>query len=63
MDFGGFNWSLITIVGAVVLAVVIAIAAMRNRRASGDERDVDNATRRLYDEEDAEHRGESDNVP
>lgn len=61
MDFAGFNWTLITIVGAIVLAAVIAWAALRNR---GDETPGDDgATKRLYREEDDAHRGESDNVP
>ena len=63
MDAGGFNWSLLTILGASVLAVVIAWAALRNRASSGRAEDSDAATRRNYDAEDAEHKGESDNVP
>ena len=61
MDFAGFSWSLVVVVGAVVLAAVIAFAALRNRadRKTGD---TDAATRRVYEEEEREHGGESDNV-
>jgi len=62
MDLAGFSWTLITIVGAIVLALAIAYAALRNKA----ERKPDNteaATREVYEEEDRAHRGESDNVP
>lgn len=63
MDFGGFNWSLLTIIGAAVLAAVIAFAALRNRvsRTRADESEA--ATRRVYAEEERRHHGESDDVP
>jgi hypothetical protein len=63
MDLGGFNWTMITIVGAAVLAVVIAWAALRNRGSAPRIEDSEEATRRLYDEEEREHHGESDDVP
>ena len=63
MDLGGFNWTLITIVGAALLAVVIAWAALRNRSSRPKIEDSEEATRRLYDEEEREHHGESDDVP
>jgi hypothetical protein len=63
MDLGGFNWTMITIVGATVLAAIIAWAALRNRAARPRVEDSEEATRRLYDEEEREHHGESDNVP
>lgn len=63
MDFGGFNWSLLTIIGAAVLAAVIAWAALRNRTSRPRADDSEAATRRLYDEEEREHHGESDRVP
>ncbi|MGQ0588811.1 MAG: hypothetical protein ACT4N8_04665 [Sphingosinicella sp.] len=62
MDLAGLNWTLITIVGAVVLAALIAFAALRNR-ADGDTSGTEEATRRVYEEEEREHHGESDNVP
>ena len=63
MDFGGFNWVLMTIVGVVVLAGVILWASMRNRGTRPDATDTEAATRRVYDEEEREHHGESDRVP
>jgi len=63
MDSGGFNWTLITIVGAIVLAVVIAWAALRNRSSRSEIERSEEATRRVYEEEERVHHGESDNVP
>ena len=63
MDFGGFNWALMTIVGVLVLAGVIIWAALRNRSSRPREEETEEATRRLYDEEEREHHGESDYVP
>jgi hypothetical protein len=63
MDFGGFNWSLLTIVGAIVLAVVIAWAALRNRSSRAEIDRSEQATHRVYEEEERAHHGESDNVP
>ena len=63
MDLGGLNWSMLTIVGAVVLAVAIAWAVLRNRTSGPPPGASEEATKRLYEEEDREHRGESDNVP
>ncbi|MGZ8310881.1 MAG: hypothetical protein ACXWUP_05475 [Allosphingosinicella sp.] len=63
MDSGGFSWSLLTIVGPIVLALVIAWAALRNRSSRGEIERSEQATRRLYDEEEGAHHGESDKVP
>jgi hypothetical protein len=63
MDSGGFNWTLITIVGAIVLAVVIAWAALRNRSSRSEIERSEEATRSVYEEEERAHHGESDNVP
>jgi len=57
MDSGGFNWTLLTIVGPAILAVVILWALLRNRGASRSERDrTEDATHRLYEQEEAERR-------
>jgi hypothetical protein len=57
MDAGGFNWSLLTIVGPALLAIVILWALLRNRGASRADRDrTEQATHRLYQEEEAERR-------
>ena len=60
MDFGGLNWSLLTIVGPLLLAVVIIVAVLRNC-ASKDVVDRSEAgTRDLYREEDRLHRDDDD---
>ena len=63
MDSGGFDWMLLTVVGALVLAAAIAFAALRNRSERQSVEKSEEATRRLYEEEDRAHKGESDNVP
>ena len=63
MDAGGFNWALLNIVGPLVLLLVIAWALLRNRRSRRTDAESEVATRRLYEEEERAHRGESDNVP
>ncbi len=64
MDFGGLNWSMLTIIGAAVLAVVIAFAAPRNRSSRERIRESEEATHRVYDAEEAERRsGVSDKGP
>ncbi|WP_114954552.1 hypothetical protein [Sphingosinicella terrae] len=63
MDLGGFNWSLLTIVGAIVLAVVIAWAALRNRSSRAKIERSEEATRRVYEAEERAHGHESDKGP
>ena len=63
MDAGGFNWTLLTIVGPLVLLLVIAWAVLRTRRSNRSGTDTEAATRRVYEEDEREHHGESDNVP
>jgi len=64
MDAGGFNWTLLTIVGPALLAVVILWALLRNRGVSRAETDrTEQATHRLYEQEEAERRGSSDKGP
>jgi hypothetical protein len=63
MDAGGFNWALLNIVGPLVLAAVIVWAALRNRTSRRTKDRSEEATHRLYEEEDRAHRGEGDNVP
>ena len=46
MDFGGFNWSIMNIVGPVLLAAVLLWALLRNR---GSRRDVDRSERGAAD--------------
>ena len=65
MDLGGFSWAIQTIIGALLLGAVIAWAMLRNKKKSRpSEIDrTERATKDLYREEDAAHRGEDDNVP
>ena len=62
MDSAGLGWTLIAIVAPLLLLVFIAWALLRSRGSRTDV-DCDEATRRVYEEEDREHRHESDNVP
>ena len=61
MDAGGFNWSLLTIVGPAILAVVILWALLKNRASRADRDRTEDATRRLYQEEEAERRDPDSN--
>jgi hypothetical protein len=63
MDVGGFSWAMLTIVGALALAVVIAWAALRNRSSRAKIKESERATERVYEAEERAHHGESDNVP
>jgi hypothetical protein len=63
MDPGGFDWTLLNIIGPIVLLAVIAWALLRNRRSRRVDERSEAATRELYEAEDREHRGESDDVP
>ena len=62
MDVSGFNWILIGVIGVVVLALAIVFARLGNRRAAPD-KEGEEATRRVYEEEERAHHGESDRVP
>jgi hypothetical protein len=60
MDGGGFNWSMITIVGPLLLAAVILWALLKNRKSSRSEIErTEQATRELYKKEDAAHRDDN----
>ncbi len=63
MDMSGFNWILIGVVGVIALALVIAFARLRNRTPPAKAEDSEEATRRVYEEEEREHQGEADHVP
>jgi hypothetical protein len=60
MDLGGFNWTLLTIIGPLILAVVIIVAVLRNRVSSDVADKSERATRDLYREEDRAHRDDDD---
>ena len=63
MDSGGFDSTLLIVFGALVLIAVIIFVALRNRSRNQPVERSEEATRRLYEEEDRAHKGESDNVP
>ncbi len=58
MDMGGFNWSIMTIVGPLLLAAVLLWALMRNRKSRVDPDVTEKATHDVYDEEEAKRREE-----
>ena len=61
MDAGGFSWSLLTIVGPILLAIVLLWAVLKNRKARPEDVDrTERATRELYQEEDRAHRRDND---
>ena len=61
MDAGGFDWTLLTIVGPALLAVVILWAVLRNRASRADRARTEAATHRLYEQEEAERRAPDTN--
>ena len=64
MDFGAVNWSLLTILGPILIVVVVLFAILKNHKSKRSEIDrTEAATRELYKEEDAAHQQRSDVVP
>ncbi len=63
MDASGPLWSIITIIGPLLLIAVLAWAVLRNRSSRAQIEETEQATRDLYREEDRAHRGEDDDVP
>jgi len=57
MSQGGFDWTLLTIIGPALLAVVILWASR------ADKERTEQATHRLYEQEEAERRGSSEKGP
>lgn len=55
MDFAGLNWVTITVIGTALLAIAIAVAALRNRVSKETAAQSEAATRELYKEEDRAH--------
>ncbi len=61
MDGGGFSWSLLTILGPILIFIVLLWAVLRNRKPKpGDIERTERATHELYREEDAAHRRDND---
>ena len=64
MSQGGFDWTLLTIIGPALLAIVILYALLKNRGASKESKErTEQATHRLYEQEEAERRGSSEKGP
>jgi hypothetical protein len=63
VDPSGPMWSVLTIVGPLILIAVIAFAALRNRSSKATRDETEAATRELYKQEDRAHRHEDDDVP
>ena len=63
MDAAGFQWTLMTVAGAVLLVAVIAWAMMRNRASRGEVDRSERGTRELYEAEERAHSGEADGMP
>ena len=62
MDSGGFNLSIMTIIGPILLLAVIIYAVSRNRSAgkSTSTKRTEDATDNLYDEEERRRRAGTD---
>jgi len=60
MDLGGLSWSLITIVGPVVLLAVAAWAIWRNKKSRVPDEVTEEGTRRVYREEEQARRSGTD---
>lgn len=54
--FGSSLWAIVVVGGFVILGAAIAYAMVRNKRTPREERHTEEATRRLYEEQDAEDR-------
>jgi hypothetical protein len=58
MDSGGFNWGIIVILAPLLMVIVFAWAAMKNRKSKISMDRTEEGTRELYREEDAAHRND-----
>ena len=59
MDLSGISWIVVTGLGVVLLSLVVAIAAMKNRVSKRTAAESEAATRELYKEEDRAHADDS----
>ena len=53
-DLGGGLWSVLTILAPIALAAVLLWATLHNRTSRAQKRQTEEATRRLYEEQNAE---------
>lgn len=63
MDFGALNWVMLTGVGVAILFAVMLFARLSNKKSKEPIERTEAATHRLYQEEEAAHRNEGNNVP
>ncbi len=64
MDAAGANWGLLTIVGPLLLGAALLWALLRNRKSTPREIErTEDATRRLYDVEEAKRDTEDRDAP
>lgn len=63
MDLGGVNWSLINILGPLLLAAVLLWAFLRNRSSRRDIDRSERGTRDVYDESERVRRTGEDDRP
>lgn len=54
--FGSSLWAIVVVGGFVILGAAIAYAMLRNKRTPREERHTEEATRRLYEEQNADDR-------
>ncbi|SFS11268.1 hypothetical protein SAMN05192580_3555 [Sphingomonas jatrophae] len=62
MEAGGFQWSLLTILGPILLAAVLLWALVRNRAQKGGKGRTEAATRDLYEAQDRQDKAEANKV-
>ncbi|HYD14733.1 MAG TPA: hypothetical protein VEC11_17935 [Allosphingosinicella sp.] len=62
MDIGQWGWKLLIIGGPLLLAIVLAWAVIRNRRARTPDEVTEAGTRRVYDEEERRGRAGTDDA-
>jgi hypothetical protein len=59
MDLGAGSWAILNIVGPLLIVLVLGWAFLKNKKNKGGMDRTEDATRRLYDEENA-HRHDHD---
>jgi hypothetical protein len=59
MDLGAGSWAILNIVGPLLIVIVLAWAFLKNKKHKGGMKRTEEATRDLYDEENA-HRHDHD---
>ncbi|HEY0412402.1 MAG TPA: hypothetical protein VGD66_04600 [Allosphingosinicella sp.] len=63
MDLGGFNWTILDIVGPLLLLAVLAWAFVRNRRSRRSLDETERGARDVYDRSEEVRRSGEDDRP